>query len=190
MRLDGRVAIVTGAGSGIGRSAARLFAAEAFGLKLEVHSSGNSLMNIANLHVMLAVNNCDFFELIAPPDMLQHGMIEDITVGRDGSVQAPVKPGLGFEIDRELNRKRRVKEMRGRRIRWRRQVCIDSQLGGDLALLISSCLQTGARSRCHWGIPSTNSDLQGSQQIRTLSVTIPKRRRRSSRAVVCVRASP
>jgi L-alanine-DL-glutamate epimerase-like enolase superfamily enzyme len=86
--------------------------AEGFAMKLEVHSSLNSLMNIANLHVVLAVNNCDFFELIVPPDMLQHGMVEDITVGRDGGVQAPVKPGLGFEIDRELIRRRRVEELR------------------------------------------------------------------------------
>jgi L-alanine-DL-glutamate epimerase-like enolase superfamily enzyme len=82
--------------------------AEAFGLKLEVHSSANSLMNIANLHVVLSVSNCDFFELIVPEDMLQYGMAEDITVGRDGRVRGPEKPGLGFEVDRELIRRRRV----------------------------------------------------------------------------------
>jgi L-alanine-DL-glutamate epimerase-like enolase superfamily enzyme len=85
--------------------------AEAFGLKLEVHSSANSLMNIANLHVALSVNNCDFFELIVPEEMLQHAMAEDIKVGRDGHVQAPEKPGLGFEIDWDLIKRRRVEVM-------------------------------------------------------------------------------
>lgn len=85
--------------------------AEAFGLKCEVHSSGNSLMNVANLHVVLSVNNCDFFELIVPEDMLQYGLVNDIKVGRDGRVQAPDKPGLGYEIDFELIKKRKVGEM-------------------------------------------------------------------------------
>ncbi len=85
--------------------------AEAFAMKLEVHSSLNSLMNIANLHVVLSVNNCDFFELIVPQDIFQYGMAEDITVGRDGRVHAPSKPGLGFEVDRELIKKRRVDEL-------------------------------------------------------------------------------
>jgi L-alanine-DL-glutamate epimerase-like enolase superfamily enzyme len=76
--------------------------AEGFALKCEVHSSVNSPMNIANLHVVLSVPNCDYFELIVPPDNFQYGMKQDITVGPDGLIQAPTRPGLGLEIDWEL----------------------------------------------------------------------------------------
>jgi len=82
--------------------------AEAFAMNCEVHSSVNSLMNIATLHVVLSVNNCDFYELIVPPDMLQYGMAQDITVDREGYVQAATSPGLGFEVDWELLRRRKV----------------------------------------------------------------------------------
>lgn len=85
--------------------------AEGFALRCEVHSSVNSLMNAANLHVILSIANCDFYELIVPPEIFQFGMSRDIEVGKDGNVQAPTEPGLGFAIDFELIRRRLVERI-------------------------------------------------------------------------------
>lgn len=84
---------------------------EGFALRCEVHSSVNSLMNVANLHVILSISNCDFYELIVPPEMFQYGMVRDIEVGKDGNVQAPAGPGLGFEIDFKLIESRLVERL-------------------------------------------------------------------------------
>ena len=76
--------------------------AEAFRLKCEVHHGGNSLNNVANLHVTMAIPNCDYFEVLLPDEAQKHGLVRDIEVDREGSVHAPTNPGLGYEIDWEL----------------------------------------------------------------------------------------
>src|SRR5579863_2097401 len=40
--------------------------AEAFHLKFEIHHGGNSLNNVANLHVAMAIRNCEYFEVLLP----------------------------------------------------------------------------------------------------------------------------
>ena len=40
--------------------------AEAFHLNFEVHHGGNSLNNVANLHVIMALQNTEFFEVLLP----------------------------------------------------------------------------------------------------------------------------
>jgi L-alanine-DL-glutamate epimerase-like enolase superfamily enzyme len=39
--------------------------AEAFGLNCEVHDSYNALNNVAARHVMMAIDNCDWLEVLA-----------------------------------------------------------------------------------------------------------------------------
>ena len=73
--------------------------AEAFRMSYEVHHGGNSLNNVANLHVIAAIRNTTFFEVLLPDGAQKYGLVEDITVGRDGMVHAPTQPGLGYEID-------------------------------------------------------------------------------------------
>ncbi len=73
--------------------------AEAFELNCEVHTGGNSLSNIANVHVIMAMPNTEFFELILPPERHQWGVLHDITVDKRGHVHAPTAPGLGVEMD-------------------------------------------------------------------------------------------
>lgn len=85
--------------------------AEGFALRCEVHSSVNSLMNLANLHVVLSISNCDFYELIVPADIFQYGMVRDIEVDREGNVRAPEEPGLGLEIDFKLIESRLVERI-------------------------------------------------------------------------------
>jgi len=40
--------------------------AEAFGLRYEVHHSGNSLNNLANLHLCMALRNTTMWEVLLP----------------------------------------------------------------------------------------------------------------------------
>jgi L-alanine-DL-glutamate epimerase-like enolase superfamily enzyme len=68
-------------------------------LKLEPHSFGPTLVQAAHFHIMLAIHNCDFFESPVPEGVFDAGMKDVIRVGTDGFVVAPVKPGLGYEID-------------------------------------------------------------------------------------------
>ena len=76
--------------------------AEAFGMKCEIHHGGNSLNNVANLHVTMAVHNCEFYEVFPATGANKYALVEDIEVDGDGLVHAPTEPGLGYEIDWEL----------------------------------------------------------------------------------------
>jgi len=76
--------------------------AEAFRMNFEVHHGGNSLNNVANLHVIMAIRNTEFFEVLLPDAMQKYGLAEEITVDRNGLVHAPTEPGLGAHIDFDL----------------------------------------------------------------------------------------
>ena len=78
--------------------------AEAFGMNLEVHHGGNSLNNVANLHVVMAIRNTEFFEVLLPDAAQKYGLARDIAVDAAGMVHAPTGPGLGAEIDLDLIR--------------------------------------------------------------------------------------
>ena len=76
--------------------------AEGFHMNYEVHHGGNSLNNVANLHLLMAIPNCEYFEVLLPDAAQKHGLIEDIEVDDDGLVHAFDEPGLGARIDFEL----------------------------------------------------------------------------------------
>lgn len=76
--------------------------AEGFNMNCEIHHGGNSLNNVANLHVTMAVPNCEFYEVFPCTGANQYGLVEDIVVDNKGFVYAPTKPGLGYDIDWEL----------------------------------------------------------------------------------------
>jgi L-alanine-DL-glutamate epimerase-like enolase superfamily enzyme len=86
--------------------------AEAFHMKYEVHHGGNSLNNIANLHVIMAIRNCEFFEVLLPDAAQKYGLATDITVDDKGLVHAPTGPGLGAAIDFELIKRKTVGVLR------------------------------------------------------------------------------
>ena len=75
--------------------------AEGFGLNCEIGTAGNGLLNAANLHVMLSVGNCDFYEHLMP--VARQNFALRIYPGPDGEgmVRAPAGPGLGFELDED-----------------------------------------------------------------------------------------
>lgn len=76
--------------------------AEAFRLDYEVHHGGNSLNNLANLHLALAIHNTSFFEVLLPDAVQKYGMTTDLAVDEAGLVHAPSGPGLGAAIDFDL----------------------------------------------------------------------------------------
>ncbi len=76
--------------------------AEAFHMNVEIHHGGNSLNNVANLHVTMAIRNCEFFEVLLPSAAQKYGLARDIEVDAGGLVHAPAGPGLGAAIDFDL----------------------------------------------------------------------------------------
>lgn len=76
--------------------------AEAFHLNYEVHHGGNSLNNFANLHVIMALRNTEFFEVLLPSASQKYGLVEDIKIDSEGMIHAPTDPGLGAQIDFDL----------------------------------------------------------------------------------------
>jgi L-alanine-DL-glutamate epimerase-like enolase superfamily enzyme len=83
--------------------------AEAFGMACEIHDGYNALGNVANLHVMLAVDNCEWFEVLPfnhsgdhSLEHLSYGLVEPLAIDGDGLLHAPTAPGLGVEIDWDL----------------------------------------------------------------------------------------
>lgn len=86
--------------------------AEAFRMKCEIHHGGNSLNNVANLHVIMAMTNCDYYEVFPASGANKYALVEDIDVDDLGMVYAPIKPGLGYEIDWELVEREKVQVVR------------------------------------------------------------------------------
>jgi L-alanine-DL-glutamate epimerase-like enolase superfamily enzyme len=60
----------------------------------------------AALHAVATIDNCPMLEYPYDPPILtaenqQHILKEPITIGKDGYLKVPDKPGLGVEIDEE-----------------------------------------------------------------------------------------
>jgi L-alanine-DL-glutamate epimerase-like enolase superfamily enzyme len=86
--------------------------AEGFHLNFEIHHGGNSLNNVANLHVAMAIRNCEFFEVLLPAEAQKYGLVADIEVDSHGMVRAPTAPGLGAQIDFDLIERKKVAVLR------------------------------------------------------------------------------
>ncbi len=82
--------------------------AEAFHMNFEIHHGGNSLNNVANLHVTMAIRNCEFFEVLLPAGAQKYGLAQDIEVDKRGLVHAFDGPGLGAHIDFALIDRKKV----------------------------------------------------------------------------------
>jgi L-alanine-DL-glutamate epimerase-like enolase superfamily enzyme len=54
----------------------------------------------------MACANCDWFEVLLPHDLECYGLTENIVVDGAGLVHAPQRPGLGFDIDWDLVKRR------------------------------------------------------------------------------------
>jgi len=80
--------------------------AEAFHMNYEIHHSGNSLNNLANLHLALAIRNTTWFEVLLPDGAHRYGLAKEFRPDAQGMLHAPVGPGLGAEIDFEMIKKK------------------------------------------------------------------------------------
>jgi len=73
--------------------------ANSYGLKTELQSYGYPLSQAANLHVMLGVKGCSYFEHPVPYEHFEYGCANPIRIEKDGCVSAPQGPGLGLDLD-------------------------------------------------------------------------------------------
>jgi len=69
------------------------------GLKTELQSYGYPLNQAANLHVMLGVNGCSYFEHPVPYEHFEYGCANPVRIEKDGCVSAPRGSGLGLDLD-------------------------------------------------------------------------------------------
>ena len=86
--------------------------AEAFHMNFEIHHGGNSLNNVANVHVIMAIRNCEFFEVLLPAGAQKYGLARDIEVDAQGLVHAFDGPGLGAAIDFALIERKKTAVLR------------------------------------------------------------------------------
>lgn len=82
------------------------------GRQCEVGTAGNSLMNAANLNVIMAVQNCWFYEYWMPLEAQWFGMAPEVAVNSDGELDAPTMPGLGFQVDEDFVARHRVSTLK------------------------------------------------------------------------------
>ncbi len=84
--------------------------AEAFHMNYEVHHGGNSLNNVANLHVIMAIKNTTMFEVLLPSGAQKFGLVQDIDPDANGMVNIAQfdRPGLGAEIDFDLVERQKI----------------------------------------------------------------------------------
>jgi L-alanine-DL-glutamate epimerase-like enolase superfamily enzyme len=82
--------------------------AEAFHMNFELHHGGNSVNNVANIHLIMAIKNCEFFEVLLPAGAQKYGLTQDIEVDAQGVVHAMNEPGLGALIDFALIERRKT----------------------------------------------------------------------------------
>ena len=85
--------------------------AEAFHMNCEVHFGYSALNNVASLHVIMAIPNCEWFEVLSfnragehDLEHLNYGLAEPIEIDHDGFAHVPAAPGLGIGVDWELIR--------------------------------------------------------------------------------------
>jgi L-alanine-DL-glutamate epimerase-like enolase superfamily enzyme len=77
--------------------------AECFGMECAPHNWGDTLDHAVHFHCELAMPNNVFFEMTVPQGVYDEPYMKDrIRVAEDGYVHAPVKPGLGYEVDRNI----------------------------------------------------------------------------------------
>jgi galactonate dehydratase len=98
-RLERRVAIVTGAASGIGRAAARLIAAmaEAYYVRVAPHSPQGPVSTAA-AHLALAIPNFLILEYV-PSVPYRDRVLRECWAVEASHLEVPDRPGLGIELD-------------------------------------------------------------------------------------------
>ncbi len=77
--------------------------AELFGMECAPHNWGETFDHAVHFHCELAMPNNVWFEMTVPQGVGDRPYLKDrIRIAKDGYVDAPLKPGLGYEIDRAV----------------------------------------------------------------------------------------
>jgi L-alanine-DL-glutamate epimerase-like enolase superfamily enzyme len=76
--------------------------AESFGMNCEIHTAIYHPLELVNLHCACAIANCEFFELLYPPEYMNFGMREPLDIDDQGYAHPPAVPGTGFIPDWDL----------------------------------------------------------------------------------------
>ena len=79
-------------------------------MNFEIHHGGNSLNNVANLHVAMAIPNMELFEALLPSGAKTYCLNPDIEI-IDGHVHAIARPGLSTDIEFDLIKAKTVERM-------------------------------------------------------------------------------
>ncbi len=84
---------------GISAARSAMALASAHSLKTELQSYGYPLTQAVNLHLMLGIPGCSYFEHSVPNEHYEYACAKPIRIEADGCVSAPDGPGLGLDID-------------------------------------------------------------------------------------------
>jgi L-alanine-DL-glutamate epimerase-like enolase superfamily enzyme len=84
---------------------------DAFNMNCELHSWGSCVSQAANVHVMCAIHNCDFFEKSVPEEQFEVLAKNPIRIDAEGFVRPPEGPGHGLELDWDEVQRRTSVEM-------------------------------------------------------------------------------
>lgn len=60
---------------------------------------------------IMAIPNCEYFEVLLPDAVQKHGLVQDIKVDENGLVHAHEDPGSGVAIDSDLIQRNKVAEL-------------------------------------------------------------------------------
>ena len=96
---------------GIGQVKKTAALAEAFGMKCEIHTNGNPVLDAANLAVAASIKNTSFFEQLVPEPLFNFGVEEFIHIDAQGFAHLPKGPGLGMKIDWDFVKRYAVAEL-------------------------------------------------------------------------------
>lgn len=70
-----------------------------FHVNCELHSWGSIISKTANLHIMGAIRNCEFFEQPVPVERFELYAKDVVRIDSEGYVHMPTKPGIGVDLD-------------------------------------------------------------------------------------------
>jgi len=73
--------------------------AESFGVPCEIHTAIYHALEIVNLHCCCAISNCEFFELLYPPEAMAIAMKTPLDIDGQGYAYPPRHPGTGADLD-------------------------------------------------------------------------------------------
>jgi L-alanine-DL-glutamate epimerase-like enolase superfamily enzyme len=96
---------------GVGQVKKTAALAEAFGLNLEIHTNGNSMLEAANIAVAASIKNTMFYERLVPDHLFIFGVNNPIEIDKEGFAHVPKGPGLGTTVDWGFVKRYKVAEI-------------------------------------------------------------------------------